>query len=165
MRDVTSIKTRHMDGDFVREQSTICFALARKAATPERRAYFLRLAWHWRGIQRALAGREMPRGVVVVRVVAEAAGEPRRVEYERRADHRHAGGEEPFQCDAALPAARGGGLEQRVRGPGAHRLRAAGAEKGSGAAVQDGLRCGDERPQRGPGSGVVRAGVYRRRAR
>ncbi len=65
MRDVTSIKTRRMDGDFVREQSTICFALARKAASPERRAYFLRLAWHWRGIQRALAGRDMPRGVVV----------------------------------------------------------------------------------------------------
>lgn len=65
MRDVTSIKTRRMDGDFVREQSTICFALARNAATPERRAYFLRLAWHWRGIGRALAGRAMPPGVVV----------------------------------------------------------------------------------------------------
>jgi hypothetical protein len=54
-----------MDGDFVREQSAICFTLARRTATPERRAYFLRLAWHWRAIGRALAGREVPPAVVV----------------------------------------------------------------------------------------------------
>jgi hypothetical protein len=74
MRDVTSIKTRRMDGDFVRGQSTVCFALARRAATPERRAYFLRLAWHWRGIGRALAGRAMPAGVVVAMGDAPQAG-------------------------------------------------------------------------------------------
>jgi hypothetical protein len=64
MRDASSIRVTRMDRGFVRGQSAICFGLARRAATPERRAYFLRLAWHWRGIARALAGRDIPKGML-----------------------------------------------------------------------------------------------------
>jgi hypothetical protein len=64
MRDASSIRVTQMDSAFVRGQATFCFGLARHAPTPERRAYFLRLAWHWRGIGRVLAGREMPKGML-----------------------------------------------------------------------------------------------------
>lgn len=70
MRDV-SIGTTRMDGGFARAEAASCFMLACKAARPERRAYFLRLAWHWRAIARVLAGREPPADAAV------AAGEIR----------------------------------------------------------------------------------------
>ena len=37
---------------FFRQQSTVCFALAKMALSPEHRATFLRLAWHWRAAAR-----------------------------------------------------------------------------------------------------------------
>ena len=81
--------------------------------------------------------------VVLVRVAAEAAGEPRRVQHERRPDHGHAAGQRPLERDAELPAARGRGLEQRVGGRGAQRLRPAGSEQRTGAAVEHRLGGGD----------------------
>ena len=37
---------------FFRQQSTVCFALAKMALSAEHRATFLRLAWHWRAAAR-----------------------------------------------------------------------------------------------------------------
>ncbi len=37
---------------FFRQQSTVSFALAKMALSPEHRATFLRLAWHWRAAAR-----------------------------------------------------------------------------------------------------------------
>ena len=76
---------------------------------------------------------------VLVRIAPEAAQQPRRVEHERRADHGHARRERTLEREAELPAAGGGGLEQRVGGRRAQRRRAARAEQCAGPAVQDGL--------------------------
>jgi hypothetical protein len=39
--------------DFFRQQSALCFALARMALSREHRETFIRLAWHWRTAARA----------------------------------------------------------------------------------------------------------------
>ena len=50
--------------------------------------------------------RELLERRVLVRIAAEAALQPRRVEHERGADHGHAGGERALEREAELPAAR-----------------------------------------------------------
>ena len=74
--------------------------------------------------------------LVVVGIAAHAPGEARRIEDERRADHRHPRRQQPLQCECDLPAARRRGLEQRV-GPGAaENMHARGPEKRTRATVE-----------------------------
>ena len=65
------------------------------------------------------------------------------VQHERDADQRHARGERALECGRHLPALRRGGLEQRPRARGADRLGAGRGDQCGGAAVHDGLGCGD----------------------
>ena len=82
--------------------------------------------------------------VVLVRVAAEAAREPRRVEHERRADHGHAAGERPLERDAraASRARRRSRAASRPSRRAASRGPQAPSER-AGAAVEDGLGRGD----------------------
>jgi hypothetical protein len=52
---VQAVHRDHCDdhgATFFRQQSTVCFAFAKMALSPEHRATFLRLAWHWRAAAR-----------------------------------------------------------------------------------------------------------------
>jgi hypothetical protein len=70
--------------------------------------------------------------------------QPRVVEHERDADHRHVVGQRRLRLDREPPAERRRRLQQRPRARGAERLRASRREQRAGAAVHDGLRSRDD---------------------
>ena len=98
---------------------------------------------------------------VVVGVAAQTPREPRRVEDERRADHRDPVGQRLLEGERDLPAARRGRLEQRVRARAAQDLRAGGADERAGAAVEHGLgrRDGHDEVGRRRAAGCTRSSV------
>ena len=82
----------------------------------------------------------------LVGIAAKAPEQSRRIEDERRADHRHARGEHALERQSQLPAARRSGLDQRVRRCGPKGLWTAGAEQRTGTSVKHclGRRHGDD---------------------
>ena len=81
--------------------------------------------------------------LAVVRIAVEDAAERRRVQRQRDPDQRDSPGEGALELERALPAARSGGLEQRVGVGGAQGGAVGRGEERAGTAVDHRFRRGD----------------------